>query len=127
MGKTILIVDDEVHIVDALSLKFRQSRFDVVCAYDGKEGLRMARKVVPDLVITDFKMPCMNGIEMVRELRADRVTRHIPIIMLTAMEQEVEERCPRDIASVNHIMGKPFSPREMLSRAMDLLGEKKCR
>jgi len=69
----------------------------------------------------------MNGMELIRELRSDKATRRIPVILLTAMEQEVKDKWQDDLASVNHIMSKPFSPRELLSRSMDLLGETSCR
>ncbi len=120
--KTVLIVDDEFHIVNALALKFRNSDFYVVTARNGYEALERIRESKPDLVITDYQMPVMNGLELVWTLRSDRSTRSIPIIMLTAKEQNLDAQ-EEGRAAVDAIMSKPFSPKELVSRSLALIGD----
>lgn len=120
--KTIMVVDDEFHIVNVLSLKLKHAQFNVVNARNGEEAWEQIEQTAPDLVITDFSMPVMNGLDLVRKIRAGETTRTIPIIMLTARGQEVEE-ADEEATKIDQLMGKPFSPREILSKVQDLLGE----
>lgn len=121
--KTVLIVDDEFHIVSALSVKFRNSNYEVITASNGSEALEKVRESKPDLVITDYQMPIMNGVELVKSLRADPETWEIPIIMLTARGQDIAgEENPG--FSVDAFMSKPFSPREMVAKTASLIGAK---
>ena len=119
--KTVLIVDDEFHIVNALALKFRSSNFFVVTAGNGREALQRIGESKPDLVITDYQMPVMNGLDLVRTLRSDRATREIPIIMLTAREQDFDEASGGKV-DVDAFVSKPFSPRAMVSQSRKLIG-----
>lgn len=80
----ILIVEDETGIRTAMSLVLEMEGYQVSQAGDGREGLRRLLETVPDLVITDYMMPLMNGVEMIREIRAREEFRTLPIIMLTA-------------------------------------------
>ena len=123
MGKpTVLIVDDEFPIRNALSLKFKNAEFHVIAAGDGREALDLIREEKPDIVITDFQMPVMNGMELVRALRADESTRSVPIIMLTARGQQLEEENFMEDTGIEAYMNKPFSPREVVSKASSLIG-----
>lgn len=119
---TVLIVDDDFHIVNTLALKFRNANFNVVTAGNGREALRRVGESKPDLVITDYQMPVMNGLELVRTLRSDHSTQAIPIIMLTARDQDFEdERGAR--AAVDAFVSKPFSPRAMVLQSRALIGD----
>ncbi len=117
----ILAADDEVHILHVLGLKLRNAGLDVLTAEDGEEALEMARKHQPDLVITDFQMPLLNGLELCQQLKADETTASIPTLMLTArgFSLSAEDLEKTNIAGV---LSKPFSPREVLSRVQELLG-----
>ena len=84
MSHRILIVDDEAHILQVLSLKLENAGFEVLTAEDGEEAMHRAKDEVPDLVITDFQMPYMTGLELCKALRADAATENIPVLMLTA-------------------------------------------
>lgn len=84
MSKTILYIednDDNVQLVKALS---ESAGYSILIAYDGKEGLKIAQEEIPDLVIVDYHLPYMNGADVARALRENDITKHIPIIMLTA-------------------------------------------
>ena len=80
----ILIVEDETGIRTAMSLVLEMEGFQVSQAGDGRQGLHSLLECVPDLIITDYMMPSMNGLEMIREIRAKEEFRTLPIIMLTA-------------------------------------------
>src|SRR4051812_16095776 len=83
-GKTILVADDESHILHVVSLKLRNAGFRVVTARDGLEAFEMAQQEHPDLVITDYHMPQLSGLELCQKLKLNPSTQDIPTIMLTA-------------------------------------------
>lgn len=119
--KKILVVDDESHIVNVVSLKLRNAGFEVVTAADGEEGLEVALQESPDLVITDYQMPFMSGIELCEKLKSTPATAHVPALMLTARGFSLT---PADLMGTNvaGVLSKPFSPREILSRTQELVG-----
>jgi signal transduction histidine kinase len=116
---TVLVVDDTPDIIRLVHLALRQ-QFKVMTADDGVRGLELATREPPNLIVTDFMMPNMDGMEMTRRLRLDPRTRHIPIIMLTA-RGDLEDRVAGLESGVNHYLAKPFSPKELLTTARSLL------
>jgi len=119
-AKSILVVDDETHILHVVSLKLRYAGFNVLTARDGEEAMDALAATPVDLIITDFQMPGINGVELAGQVHATAARRHLPIILLTAhgltLEPGVMER-----AGIVLCLSKPFSPREILSRVTDLL------
>jgi CheY-like chemotaxis protein len=89
MPRKILIVDDEHAIVDILKYNLEKNEFDTLCAYDGVEGLRLARQADPDLILLDVMLPGMDGFEVCRTLRGEG--NNVPIIMITAREEETDK------------------------------------
>jgi CheY-like chemotaxis protein len=120
MTPTILIADDETHILNVLAMKFRHGGLEVIAAEDGAEALRLAREALPDLVITDYQMPRMSGLELSSRLNSDPATSHIPVILLTARGFSIAETQTQS-PNIRCVMSKPFSPREILARVMELL------
>lgn len=118
--KTILVADDESHILRVVSLKLRNAGFRVLTAQDGQEALEMARAERPDLLITDYHMPQLSGIELCRQLRDDPGTAGIPAIMLTARGYHLE---PHDTenSGILRMLSKPFSPRHLLTTVNGVL------
>ncbi|MFK7846370.1 MAG: response regulator transcription factor [Rhodothermales bacterium] len=88
IGHKILIVDDEDDIIELLQYNLEQEGFKTASATNGIEGIEVARKYKPDLIILDVMMPGMDGIEVCRRLRQDAYLRHTPILMLTARSEE---------------------------------------
>src|SRR5205814_4171632 len=88
--KTILVADDESHILHVVSLKLRNAGFNVLTARDGAEALEMAQQQHPDLLITDCHMPQLSGLELCQRLKQDARTSDIPAIMLTARGYHLE-------------------------------------
>ena len=110
---SILIVDDEKAIVDILKFNLSKEQYQILCAYDGREGLRMAREENPDLILLDVMLPYMDGFEVCRKLRAEG--NNVPIIMITAREEETDKVFGLEIGADDYIT-KPFSVRELAAR-----------
>ena len=123
MPHRIIVVDDEPHIVRAISLKFTRAGFEVHGAPDAEAGLELLHRVPASLLITDFTMPGMNGAELVRRVRADAKLADLPVIMLTARGFELDEdtNIEAELRLAAAIM-KPFSPRELVVKVCELLG-----
>ncbi len=118
---TILIVDDEVHILHVLSLKLRNAGYHVLTAEDGEEAFDAARRLKPALVITDYQMPYVNGLELCVRLRNHEPTANIPCIMLTARGYSLAQE-QMEQTNIVAVISKPFSPREILARTQELIG-----
>lgn len=119
--KTILVADDESHILNVVSLKLKNAGFRVITARDGQEAYEIATAEKPDLLITDYHMPQMSGVDLCRKLRESPDTAGIPAIMLTARGYNLEVQ-DHDQSGVRHVISKPFSPRQLLSTVNEVLG-----
>jgi len=120
VNRKILVADDETHILHVVSLKLKNAGFDVITAVDGEEAFDLCVSEMPDLVITDFQMPMMTGLEMCKKLRQTEQTRSIPAIMLTARGFGLEDSDMAE-AGIATVLAKPFSPREMLEKVTELI------
>jgi CheY-like chemotaxis protein len=118
--RTILVADDETHILNVVSLKLRNAGFDVRCARDGQEALEMAQQLKPDLLITDYHMPHLSGLELCQKLREDPNLQDIPAIMLSARGYNLEE-CDTERSGIVKMISKPFSPRQLLTAVDEVL------
>ena len=118
--RTILVADDESHILHVVSLKLKNAGYRVLTARDGQEALEMAQQEKPDLLITDYHMPQLSGLELCQRLKQDTRTSDIPAIMLTARGYHLE---PRDTeqSGILRMLSKPFSPRHLLSTVNEVL------
>jgi two-component system alkaline phosphatase synthesis response regulator PhoP/two-component system response regulator VicR len=113
-NKTILVVDDEKHIVRLVQINLERAGYKVITAQDGKEGLQKAQQEKPDLIVLDVMMPYMDGFEVLKHLKKDPETRNIPVIMLTAKAQDADVfRGWKE--GVDTYLTKPFNPMELLS------------
>ena len=116
----ILVCDDEPHVVHVVATKLRNAGFEVITAADGEEALQATKDHEPDLLITDYQMPYLSGLELCKALSNDPKTRAIPVILLTArgfsMQQEDLEG-----TSIRTILPKPFSPRNVLRTVKEIL------
>ena len=116
----VLIADDEPNQLELLSFNLMQAGFEVIRADNGQEALDKARDEKPDVMIVDWMMPLMSGVDVCRQLRADSDTRFLPIIMLSARGEEGDRTLGLDNGADDY-MSKPFSPRELISRIKALL------
>ncbi len=115
MQKSILIVDDEPAIRDMVAFALRKAEYEAVQAGDAKEAQAAISAKVPDLILLDWMLPGMSGIELARRLRKESISREVPIIMLTARGEE-NDRVSGLEAGVDDYVVKPFSARELLAR-----------
>lgn len=116
----ILIVEDDAAISEIVSYNLRDEGFRVELAQDGREGLTLARRIVPDLIVLDLMLPSMDGIEICRQLRADGATRGILVLMLTAKAEETDEVVGFAVGADDYVT-KPFSVKVLVERVKALL------
>ena len=111
--KKILIVDDERDIVKALMIRLQSNGYHVVAAFDGAQGISMANKEIPDLVILDIRMPAGDGFSVVEKLKQSDRTDRIPIIFLTGSPERNAEEKAIGLGARFYIK-KPYDPEELL-------------
>jgi two-component system, OmpR family, phosphate regulon response regulator PhoB len=116
----VLIVDDDPDIRALITYRLTASGYDVIAADDGEAGLAAVREHAPDLVLVDWMMPRLTGVELCTRLRADPATAGIPVVLLTARTDDVAMRGGRE-AGVDEYITKPFSPRELAARVDEIL------
>ena len=122
-NKKVLVVDDEIHIVHVVAIKLRNNGYDVISAGNGANALKLVQEEKPDIVVTDFQMPVMNGLELIENLRSDTSTENIPVILLTARGFAIDDEQKQKLR-VSAILSKPFSPKELLRSIEDILYQK---
>jgi DNA-binding response OmpR family regulator len=121
MPMTILVVDDDPVIQKLLTVNFEMEGYRVVTAGDGQEGLDQVAQRRPDIILLDVMMPKMDGVEVVRRLKADADLATIPVIMLSAKAQSNDISGGLDAGADDYIT-KPFDPLELLDKVAALLG-----
>lgn len=117
MPNTILVVDDEQHIVQLVRLYLQNEGFQVEAAFDGRQALDKARSLRPDLIVLDIMMPGLDGLEVTRELRKSS---SVPIIFLTARGDDVDRIVGLELGADDYL-AKPFNPRELVARVKAVL------
>ena len=117
MAAKILVIEDERPIADIIAFNLGKAGFDVSIALDGEEGLRSARKELPDVILLDIMLPRLDGYAVCRAVRSFS---NVPIIMLTAKDEEVDKVLGLEIGADDYVT-KPFSPRELVARVKAVL------
>ncbi|WP_371136515.1 phosphate regulon transcriptional regulator PhoB [Novosphingobium sp.] len=120
MAASILIVEDDAALSELLEWNLRAEGFDVRVTPDGEEALVMVRESLPDAIILDWMIENLSGIEVCRQLRRNKDSARVPILMLTARGEE-EDRIRGLKTGADDYVTKPFSPRELLARVEALL------
>jgi DNA-binding response OmpR family regulator len=115
--RTIVVVEDEAPIADAVAARLRSEGFRVEVAHDGASAVELCRRVQPDLVVLDLMLPGFDGFEVCRRVQHDRPT---PVLMLTARDSETDLLAGLGIGADDY-MTKPFSPRELVARVHTVL------
>ena len=122
-GKRVLVVDDEIHIVHVVAIKLRNNGYEVISADNGAEAFELACEEKPDIIVTDFQMPVMSGLELLEKLRQQDDTKDIPVIMLTARSFAISKEQQEELR-ISSCLSKPFSPKELLGNIEDVLYQK---
>ena len=120
MEATILLVEDEPAILELLVVNVMQCGYRTAQAHDAAGAMAHISRALPDLILLDWMLPDVSGVELVRRLRADMRTRDIPIIMLTARAEERDKVQGLESGADDYIT-KPFSPRELKARIRAVL------
>lgn len=124
MTKRILLCDDEIHILRAAEFKLKRAGYDVRTAGDGQEAWEAICRQKPDVLVTDYQMPRLDGFELVQRVRENPDTEDLPVLMLTAKGYELSQEELAEKWNVVAVIAKPFSPRELLRKVEGiLLGE----
>ncbi|MGG1657933.1 winged helix-turn-helix domain-containing protein [Brevibacillus sp. NRS-1366] len=114
----VLVVDDEVSIVKLLQFNLEKSGFQVITAFDGRQALDMVKSEQPDFIILDLMLPKMDGMDVCKTLRQERI--NTPILMLTAKDDELDKILGLELGADDYLT-KPFSPREVIARVKAIL------
>ncbi|MCP4610816.1 MAG: response regulator [Planctomycetes bacterium] len=122
-GKRVLVVDDEIHIVHVVAIKLRNNGYEVISADNGAEAFELACEEKPDIIVTDYQMPVMSGLELLEKLRQQDDTKDIPVIMLTARSFAISKEQQEELR-ISSCLSKPFSPKELLGNIEDVLYQK---
>jgi DNA-binding response OmpR family regulator len=126
MKAKILVVDDEPDLLDLIDTNLTAAGLSVLMAASGKDALRLARTLQPQLILLDLMLPELDGLEVCKLLRQDPNTRSIPIIMLTARAAEIDRVLGLELGADDYIT-KPFSVRELVLRVKKLLNRQPAR
>ena len=117
MHKTILIIEDDAKIADLIQLYLAQEEFRCIQAHTGTEGLEHELKVKPDLIILDRMLPEMEGLEVLKKVRAQL---DVPVLILSAKSDEIEKIIGLEVGADDYL-SKPFSPKELVARVKAIL------
>ncbi|MBU3758513.1 MAG: response regulator [Candidatus Omnitrophica bacterium] len=118
--ETVLIVEDEKSILELLAYTFEKEGFRVYASGEGGDGLEKAGRLQPSLILLDLMLPGMDGLEILKALRANQTTASIPVIMLTARSEEIDKIVGLELGADDYVT-KPFSPRELMARVKAVL------
>jgi two-component system cell cycle response regulator DivK len=118
--KTILYVEDNEYNRKIVRQLFSASSYRLMEAQDGEDGVAVAQKELPDLVLMDVQLPKMSGLDATRALKADARTKHIPVIIITSFALSGDREKAAEAGATNYL-AKPYSPRELLAMVRQYL------
>lgn len=117
----LLIADDESFIIESITIVLEKYNYEILVAQDGQKAYNIATKAFPDLIITDWEMPYLNGVELIRKLKNNEKTKGIPIIMITGVMNTLENLKIAFDAGATDFIDKPIVPVELVARTRSML------
>jgi len=126
MSYTILVIDDEPEFVKMVESRLKANGYEVICAFDGQEGINKAKSLMPDLILIDIMMPNLGGGDAVRLLKDDSQTSNIPVVFLTAVLNKSDEEHDQKVNIGNKFypaIAKPFDPNKLINKIKSMLHE----
>lgn len=120
MSTKILVIDDEEHIVELLQFNLENSDYIVDYSYDGFDGFLKAKENKPDLILLDWMLPNISGVDVLKKIRGDKDLNNIPVIMITAKNME-SDKVEGLVGGADDYITKPFSIKELLARISSVL------
>ena len=123
MDNKILIVEDDQFLLEMYVIKLEKEGFNVLSAVDGEEGLKVAQKDIPNLILLDLNLPKMDGLQVLTELKKDENTKNIPVIVLTNYAQKDDiDKC-LDLGADSYLIKAHFVPSEVIGKIKKVLNQ----
>ena len=119
----ILLVEDDLFLMGMYATKFELENFVVVVAEDGQKAIRIAAKEMPDIVLLDIMLPKQNGFEVLKQLKADKATVDIPVILLTNLSQKDEIDKGLEMGAADYLVKAHFMPSEVVDKIKKMLNK----
>lgn len=123
-GKVILLVDDDLTLREMYDERLKAEGFDIIQASNGDEALRKAKENKPNIILLDIMMPKVNGFDVLKELKADPELKDIPVIILTALIQDVDRVQGKKLGATDYIVKSETMPGEVLAKIKNAIGQK---
>jgi DNA-binding response OmpR family regulator len=118
----ILIVEDDNAILEMYNLKFKEENFNILTAMDGLDGLEIARKELPAIILLDIMMPKMDGFAVLTELKNDPKTKGIPVLMLSNLGQQADIEKGKNLGATDYIVKASMTPTQVVEKVKSYLG-----
>ena len=117
----VLIIDDDEFLAGIYETKLKMENFEVVMAADGEEGLKLAAKHLPDMILLDILMPKLDGFEVLRRLKQDEATKNVPVIMLTNLGQKEDIEKALEHGAADYLIKAHFVPSDAVAKIKQIL------
>lgn len=117
----VLIVEDDTFLLSMYSTKFDKEGFEVSVAEDGEKGLKKATSGKPDIILLDIMLPKMDGFEVLKQLKSQKETQNIPVLLLTNLSQQDDTRKGLDLGAEDYLVKAHFMPSEVVEKVKDFL------
>lgn len=117
----VLVVEDDKMILDMYTLKFAQEGYKVVQAENGKDGLAMAKKESPDIILLDIILPQMDGFTVLKKLKSDSSTKNMPVVLLTNLGQDGDVKKGLELGAVDYLIKANYTPSQVVEKVKSLL------
>ena len=124
--KSIVYIEDDPDLVDLVKLILGSKDFAVIGAYSGQVGLELVKNNPPDLILLDLMMPDIDGWEVFKRLKADEFTSQIPIVIISAKAQPIDQLLGLSIARADDYISKPFHPQQLIDSVQKVLSRKQA-
>ncbi len=119
----ILLIEDDSFLLSMYATKFSMENFEVITAEDGEKGIRSAAKELPDIILLDILLPKINGFDVLEQLKANKLTRHIPVILLTNLSQRSEIEQGLAGGAEDYLIKAHFMPSEVVDKIKKVLSK----
>lgn len=123
-GKTILLVDDDLTLREMYEERMKAEGFNIIQATNGEEALKKASEAKPDIILLDIMMPKVNGFDVLKELKSNPELKDIPVIVLTALIQDVDRVQGKKLGASDYIVKSETMPGEVISKIKNAIGQK---
>lgn len=121
MPKKIVYIEDDIEMTYLIKMILERKGYEIITTNNGLEGFELVEKERPDLVLLDLMMPEIDGWDIFQQLRSNKKTENIPVIVISAKAQPIDKVLGLQVAKVNNYVGKPFKPQELIDSIEKIL------